>query len=163
MRYLLLSIAALIMTASAPAQMQLGGGTNTASQPLWGPVGYDYVDYYYLPELEIYFDVVQKKFYHLEDGQWKRTSDLPARFREYDIYQLYKVVVNDWQPFNKHQWYKDRYASFRGHRPQQTIRDSRDARYFVVKSYSGLDMPAKRAGFSGYRGVEKSLKQTEKD
>ncbi len=46
---------------------------------------------------------------------------------------------------------------------QQTIRDSHDARYLVVKSYSGQDKQAKRSGFSGYRGVEQNLKQAKND
>ena len=30
---------------------------NISSQPIWGPVGYDHVEYYYLPDIDAFVDV----------------------------------------------------------------------------------------------------------
>lgn len=38
---------------SAHAQIRINANINIGNQPLWGPVGYDYVDYYYMPDIDV--------------------------------------------------------------------------------------------------------------
>ena len=108
---------------------------NIGSQPIWGPVGYDHVEYYYLPEIEAYYYVPSRQFTFMENGRWLTRSSLPARYRNFDMYNARKVVVNEPKPYLHHNDYKVKYVSSNVHSNQQAIRDSRDSRYFVNKNH----------------------------
>lgn len=108
---------------------------NIGSQPIWGPVGYDHVEYYYLPEIEAYYYVPSRQFIFMENGRWLTRSSLPARYRNFDMYNARKIVVNEPKPYLRHNDYKARYTSSNVRSNQQSIRDSRDSRYFVNKNH----------------------------
>jgi len=109
---------------------------NIGAQPSWGPTGYDYVEYYYLPEIEVYYHVPTHEYFYFEMGYWRRGSSLPLRYRDYDLYHSYKVVINAHQPWRVHDFYKDGYSGFRGRHDQVSLRDSKDAKPLVIKDHS---------------------------
>ena len=111
------------------------GSGGIGSQPIWGPTGYDYVEYYYFPDIEVYYNVPKHRFIYFERGHWITRSSLPSRYRGYDLYHSYKVVVNEREPYLNHQTYKEKYSSYRDRHDQQPIRDSRDSKYFVNKNH----------------------------
>jgi hypothetical protein len=131
MRYLLVVIAAVFLSCTVEAQLRISLGFNIASQPIWGPTGYDHAEYYYLPDIEVYYNVPQRMFYYNEGGRWISRSSLPSRYRGFDLYNAHKVVVNEPAPYRNHKLYKEKYASYKGSHDQQPIRDSRDSKYFV--------------------------------
>ncbi len=135
MRYLFLLIAAMLVVGAVQAQVHFKVNVNIGSQPAWGPTGYDHVEYYYLPDIESYYSVSEQRYYYQENGRWIGRSHLPPRYHDYDVYNSYKVVVNDPSPYRHHEKYRDQYASFKGRHDQQPIRDSRDERYFVNKNH----------------------------
>lgn len=103
---------------------------NTSSQPAWGPVGYEYVDYYYLPDIDSYYYVPQQQFIYQESNQWVFAHSLPARLRWYDPYHGYKVVINEPKPYLHHDIYRVKYKKYKAWGKRQVIiRDSHDARY----------------------------------
>ena len=135
MRHLLVFIVAAFFASTVDAQVQVNLNFNVDRQPTWGPTGYDHVEYYYLPDIEAYYNVPQYTFYTYEGGRWIGRSSLPPRYRGYDLYNSYKVVVNEPAPYRNHKQYKNKYSSFKGRHDQQLIRDSRDPRYFVNKNH----------------------------
>jgi hypothetical protein len=104
---------------------------NIGIQPLWGPVGYDYVNYYYIPDLDVYYDVPNQAYVYYDDGRWVSSAYLPSRFGNVDLYRYHKVVINEPTPWFHHDRYRDRYAIYRGHYDQHPIRDSRDEHYWA--------------------------------
>jgi hypothetical protein len=134
-RYLLVLIAAVFMTSVVEAQIRVNLNFNFDRQPMWGPTGYDHVEYYYLPDIEVYYNVPQRRFFYFERGRWIGGSSLPSRYRGYDLYRSYKVVVNDPTPYRNHETYRVKYSTYKGQHDQQPIRDSRDSRYFVNKNH----------------------------
>ncbi len=114
---------------------QVSVRVNIGSQPIWGPVGYDYVDYYYLPEIETYYYVQRHKYVYMENGRWISKSYLPERHRNYDMYRGRKIVINEDRPYMHHNDFRDRYASPKENEYHQSIRDSRDERYFENKNH----------------------------
>lgn len=103
---------------------------NIGSQPLWGPTGYDYVRYYYIPDIDAYYDVSAQQYVYYNNGSWGRYSSLPPRYRNFDLYRAHKVVINDPNPWTYHNSYRNRYSRYRGVHDQVVIRDSRDQRYW---------------------------------
>lgn len=117
-------------TVSNVAQAQIHVNINIGSQPLWGPTGYDYARYYYLPDVGAYYSVADKQFVYNEGGRWVFGASLPGRYGNFDLYNGYKVVINDDKPWLRNNTYATKYRSYRGRHGQMAIRDSRDNRYF---------------------------------
>ena len=69
---------------------QVNVQVNIGQQPLWGPTGYDYAEYYYLPEYEAYYDVPAQRFVYLDGGNWVFVSALPSRFGRVNLFNSEK-------------------------------------------------------------------------
>lgn len=124
-----LLISALFLGAFCyKANAQLSVQLNIGRQPVWGPTGYDYVNYYYLPGPDVYYDVNRGLFVYYQYGRWNFAPSLPGRYGRYDLYNSYKVVINDRNPWLRNSYYHSHYYAYRGRR-QEIIRDSRDERY----------------------------------
>jgi hypothetical protein len=135
MRHLLVLILALFFASTVDAQLRINLGFNVDRQPAWGPTGYDHVEFYYMPDLDVYYSVPQQRYYYNERGRWISRSSLPSRYRGSDMYNSYKVVVNEPRAYQNNRTHREQYASFKGRHDQEVIRDSRDTRYFVNKNH----------------------------
>lgn len=122
-------------TLSQGSYAQVSVNVNIGNQPIWGPTGYNYVDYYYLPDLDIYYYVPQQQWIYLSGNQWISAPTLPPQYRDYDLYRLHKVIINEPKPYLHNQTYRQRYTQFKGRYDQQAIRDSRDSKYFVIANH----------------------------
>lgn len=114
---------------------QLRVSFNISSQPMWGPVGYDYVDYYYLPDIDAYYSVPDRHFIYYENGVWANSGNLPERYRDFDLYHAHKVVLNESKPWMHHEVNRERYSSYKGHHEGEFIRESHDSRYWENKEH----------------------------
>ena len=123
------------------ASAQISVNINIGSQPAWGPTGYDYVQYYYLPDINCYYDVARSQYIYPQGNHWGFASRLPGKYRNYDIYNSYKVVVNRANPYRDNRTDITAYGRYKGQRGQEIIRDSRDKKYFVNRGnkYYGHD------------------------
>ncbi len=119
---------ALVLSFSTLAKAQLSLSINIGRQPAWGPTGYNHVDYYYLPDIESYYDVSTGQYIYQDGGRWIFASSLPPRYRGYDLYSGYKVVVNRPKPYLNFSRDRVTYVKYRnwhgGH--QAMLRESRD-------------------------------------
>jgi hypothetical protein len=131
MRRLLLLILAVFLSHTADAQFRISLNFNVDRQPVWGPTGYDHVEYYYLPDIGVYYNVPQRMYYYNERGRWISRSSLPPRYRGFDLYNSYKVVINERAPYRNDNKYRAQYASYKGRHDQQPIRDARDPKYYA--------------------------------
>jgi hypothetical protein len=156
MRYFLVLLIALFLPTALPAQVHVSLGINLGLQPAWGPTGYDHVEYYYMPDIEAYYYVPSHRFYFYEGGNWVGRTSLPTRYRDYDLYNSYKIVLNERTPWRNHKSYRGKYASYKGRSGQHVIRDSRDSKYFVSKGHPEHNNWVKQQkgnnGNSGKRG-----------
>ena len=145
---LLLFVIALFLIASIKVNAQIGVSINLNLQPQWGPTDYDYVDYYYMPEYDLYYYAPQKQFIYQRGNRWVTVHSLPYQYRHVNLYNTYKVVINEPKPYLKHKYYADHYRGFKGQHMQHTIiRESRDPRY-----ERGHEQP----GYKEYKKNEKS-------
>ena len=130
-----IAAALLIVTGCALSAMhasaQVSISVNIGSQPMWGPVGYERADYYYLPDVEAYYYVPRKQFIYLNGGRWVFAANLPGRYRGYDLYSGYKVVINQPRPYDHFYDHRSRYARYRNWRGrQECLRDNRGQRHY---------------------------------
>ena len=130
-----LVISGFLYENTVSAQVRVNVNVNIGSQPVWGPVGYDYAEYYYLPDADAYYYVPEHQYIYLDGGRWVFAPALPARYH-YDPYRSYKVVINEPRPYLHPDVYRVKYGKYKGKYGQQRIiRDSRDERYYVVKDH----------------------------
>lgn len=133
--FALLIISVLVFVQPLQAQVKLN--VNIGNQPVWGPVGYDYAQYYYFPDIDAYYDIPRREYVYLNGNSWLFSPTLPTRYH-FDVYRGYKVVVNEPQPWLHADVYRGRYARYKGqgwYGKQDIIRDSRDSKYYVIKGH----------------------------
>lgn len=140
--------AAIFLTAaiSKPtfSQIRLSINANIGSQPSWGPVGYDHVDYYYLPDMDMYYYVPSQQFIYLSNGHWIFSINRPVQYRNYDLYNGYKVVINEPKAYLYYGEHKVKYSGYRGnHGSQVIIRNSNEPKYYIVKGHPKYNNRAK--------------------
>jgi hypothetical protein len=96
MKTVKIAIAGLFLLIANATQAQVSVNVNIGSPPAWGPAGYAEMEYYYLPDIESYYDVRSSQFIYFGGGRWIRTTRLPRQYRNYDLYGGYKVVLTDY-------------------------------------------------------------------
>lgn len=101
------------LTQKADAQIRFGFNINIGEQPAWRAPGYNYVEYYYLPEIEAYYYVPRHQFVYMNNGRWVFSSSLPYRYRSYNLYTANKVVVNRHNAYLSFEQDRQRYGRAR--------------------------------------------------
>lgn len=131
MKKILLAIAVLgLLQIAIPSKAQVRVQVNFGMQPEWGPSGYEYANYYYLPDIDVYYNVPRRQFVYQTRGRWEFASSLPYQYRGYDLYSSYKVVINDDAPYMRCDYYRGQYGRYRGYYGRQRIiRDAPRPRY----------------------------------
>src|ERR1035437_4364990 len=112
MRYFfVLMVSLFLWGTSATLYAQVSVNFNIGSQPIWGPTGYDYVEYYYLPDIDVYYYVPLRRFYYYHNRSWIYSLYLPASYGRFDLYNSHKVVINERDPWRNNERYKNEYSS----------------------------------------------------
>ena len=57
MKTLKIFIIGFVLLLAGSTQAQVSVRLNIGTPPQWGPVGYDNARYYYLPDIECYYDI----------------------------------------------------------------------------------------------------------
>lgn len=101
------------------------------SNPSWAPPYYPGVRYYYLPDIETYYDLANQEFVYLDNGQWFFSPALPPVYMGYDLYNAYIIALdrNVYEPWMHHQFYVANYPRFY-YRSMYRDREIRDLRGF---------------------------------
>ena len=114
----------LLLFTCGIAEAQVSVNVNVGTPPPWGPAGYTEARYYYLPDIETYYDVNKSQYIYINNGKWVRAAMLPVAYRRYDLYRGYKVVVTDYRGATPHVYYKKHKVKYpKGYKgkPQKTI------------------------------------------
>ncbi|HKO76765.1 MAG TPA: hypothetical protein VJU52_06085 [Flavobacterium sp.] len=129
MKTLKLITLALFLFASTTNHAQVSVSVNIGTPPQWGPVGYSEVSYYFIPDVQSYYDIRAQQFIFLSNGVWIRSHNLPYRYRNYDLYNGYKVVLNDYRGSSPYIHYREHKVKYykgynKGH--QKTYRTAQN-------------------------------------
>ncbi|MFA5297689.1 MAG: hypothetical protein WC389_05710 [Lutibacter sp.] len=128
MKVLKYTIIGISLLFAGGMQAQISVNLNVGTPPLWGPAGYSDVRYYYLPDVEAYYDVQSSNYIYYSGNRWVHRTYLPRQYRNYDLYNGYKVVMTDYRgnaPYTYYKQHKVKYAKgyrgdyqrTNGHRP----------------------------------------------
>jgi hypothetical protein len=137
-RIILAVIFGVASFSNISTKAQVNVNINIGSQPQWGPTGYDHVDYYYLPDVDAYYNVPARQYVYQNNGGWVWRNSLPSQYSGFDLYNAYKVVMNTPKPYLSHQTHVREYSKFKGYIGKQgNIRDSKDSRYANARDAKG--------------------------
>jgi hypothetical protein len=84
--------------------------------PPWAPA-YDNVEevhYYYLPDIEVYYDVWRHEYVYMNQGAWIYSSYMPSYYSNYNINDAFVVVLDRraYEPWRQHQTYVNQYPRY---------------------------------------------------
>jgi hypothetical protein len=108
------------------------GSQTSYENPQWGPSYYNGTRYYYLPDIESYYDIYTQEFIFLNHAQWIYSPYLPLIYPDFNLNNSFIVVVNSniYQPWMHHQYYVS-------HFPRYYYRDYYDRSNFAyVRGYN---------------------------
>lgn len=119
-----------LLTSTMHAQVTVN--VNVGTPPPWGPVGYSEVEYYYLPDVESYYEIRSEQFIYFNGNTWIHSRYLPRRYRHYDLYNGYKVVLNDYHGLRPYDNFKNHKSAY-----HKGFRDGVQATNGPRKDYGG--------------------------
>lgn len=88
---LVLLLGLLLAGVAAPAQAQVNINIQT---PGWGPAVRSNAQYYYIPEIDAYYDLYDRSYVYFDGLNWLRSYQLPVVYQGYDPYQFHPVVID---------------------------------------------------------------------
>jgi hypothetical protein len=167
MKKIILSTVILLslVFAFGTSKAQVGISVNIGLQPEWGPVGYNYVDYYFIPQYGLYYYIPERKFIYLNRGKWVFATALPRRFGAVNLFNTYKVVINEPKAYLHYNDHKVKYEKFKGGgEKQEIIRDTRDSKYAEARKNAGHNnVKAVRAHKEAKADAVKSASKTKSE
>lgn len=101
------------------------------SNPIWAPAYYPGVRYYYIPDIETFYDLSDQDFVYLDNGQWLFSNELPPVYSGFDLFDAYIIALNVdvFQPWMHFHFYVSNYPRFY-YRSLYSDADIRDIRGF---------------------------------
>jgi hypothetical protein len=93
-KFKLFVVGLLFITTS---QAQISVNVNLGTPPVWAPAKSVQTQYYYLPEINSYYDVPSQRFIYFNNGKWVRSEKLPSRYKNYNLHNGKVVYLTDYR------------------------------------------------------------------
>lgn len=94
MKALKVLVLGFVLFFAAGTKAQVSVNVNIGAPPPWGPVGYAEARYYYIPDIQTYYDIRTANFIYFGPSGWIHATVLPPMYAHFDLYSGYKVVLN---------------------------------------------------------------------
>ena len=104
----------LLFITTVALQAQVSVNVNLGTPPVWAPADRVQSQYYYLPEIDTYYDVPSERFIYIRNGKWIRSTVLPSRYRSYNLNSGRVVYLTDYRgnsPYMYHKKHKNKYVT----------------------------------------------------
>lgn len=101
----------LFTTQKTEAQVRVNLNVNLG-RPSWGLPGNSAGNYYYLPEIDSYYDIPRRGFVYFDGRGWVYNQELPYQYRDYNLFSGYKVIVNEPRPYLRADVYRHKYYKY---------------------------------------------------
>lgn len=121
-----------IITGCGPTTFVSAGVEYT--NPGWAPPYYSGVRYYYIPDIEAYYDLSAQEFVYMDNGQWLFSYSLPPMYSGFDLYHCFVVSLNRsvYQPWMHNQYYVSHY-------PRYYYRNTYNSNFAEVRGFNEND------------------------
>ncbi|WP_417357743.1 hypothetical protein [Flavobacterium sp.] len=92
--------------AQVSVSVNMNIGTPAPAPAVWVPATHVEARYYYMPEINVYYDINARNYLYVRNGAWVRTAYVPVAYRNYDFHRCQKVVVNNYYGRTPYTYYK---------------------------------------------------------
>lgn len=103
-----------VVVASVSGQAQVSVSVNIGTPPVWAPAAPVTAEYYYLPDIEVYYDVPARTYIYFGNGAWRRSTYLPARYRGYNLAQGHTIYLTNYHGRTPYAYFKEHKVKYRG-------------------------------------------------
>ncbi len=123
-----------LYSCTTPYMVGQNQGMTYGTPPPWAPNNdnFDQVNYYYLPDIECYYDLRNREFVYIEDGNWRFSASLPSIYASFDLNNCFVVKLNKavYEPWHHFEYYvahypRYYYKSYNGNRDHDNAWSSR--------------------------------------
>ena len=162
MKKLLIYLFIGLILSLLPIKSQVNVNINFGTPPPWGYVEYTDVRYYYIPDIEVYYDIQLANFIYWNGGRWVYSEILPVRYARYDLYGCYKVMMYDYygpKPFIYFKSHKMKYPKgYSGPHPEKMHPKGKPGPLYKMKGSSPGKKNNKEGNYkkSGNKGSGKN-------
>ncbi|APA00186.1 MULTISPECIES: hypothetical protein [Flavobacterium] len=126
MRTLKLIATGIILFAASTSQAQVSINVNIGApavvvRPAWVPQNHVNVDFYYIPEIEAYYDVNASLYVYLNNGNWVRTRYVPVQYRGCDLNRAHRIALRGYHGNRPYAYFNNhnvRYHDNRNYHPR---------------------------------------------
>lgn len=117
----LIATGIILFAAAATSQAQVSINLNIGTpavvvRPAWVPQNHVNVDFYYIPEIQSYYDVSAGLYVYLDNGNWCRTRYVPVRYRNYNLNHARRIELRGYhgsRPYTYYNCHNERYSNNR--------------------------------------------------
>ena len=117
-----LFILGVLLLTATQFQAQISINLQFGAPPVWAPTERLESQYYYLPDIDCYYDVPSARFIYIKNGRWIRSTSLPYQYRNYNLKGGNIVYLTDYRgnsPYKYHEKHREQYQGNREERPRQ--------------------------------------------
>ena len=133
MKTLKLIATGIILFAASTSQAQVSINVNLGSpvvvRPTWVPQNHVNVDFYYIPDIQSYYDVNASMYVYMNNGNWCRTRYVPVQYRNYDLHHAHRVALRGYHGNRPYTYYNN-------HNARNYNNRDNDRRYVEGRRYS---------------------------
>lgn len=97
--------------------------------------------YYYLPNIEAYYDIPSSMYLYFFGGRWVHARVLPSSFGYYDFDNSPRIVIRDYRGSRPYNYYKVHRSNF-----PKGYSGSPDRNYWSAKEYKGQKKNSMNSG-----------------
>ncbi|MEO8172391.1 MAG: hypothetical protein ABI581_04885 [Sediminibacterium sp.] len=87
--------------------------------------------YYYYPEVDMYYDINNRRFVYEEGNRWVYATKLP--YQNYDLNRGFRVSINEYKPYLHADEYRDQYRSYYDNYNHRSLGNNRQNRNSPVE------------------------------
>jgi hypothetical protein len=113
--FFILTLVSVSLFSSCDMYSYVSPSSETSYEnPSWAPDYYPGVRYYYLPDIETFYDLSDQEFVYLDNGQWDYSADLPPIYAGFDLNDCFVIAINDntFEPWMHYQYYVSNYPRY---------------------------------------------------
>ncbi len=113
----LIATGIILFAASTTTQAQVSvnvniGGPAVVVRPAWVSQNNVDVDFYYIPEIESYYDVNASLYVYLNNGNWVRTRYVPTRYRNCDLNHANRIALSGYHGSRPYAYYTNHRVNY---------------------------------------------------
>lgn len=108
-----LLIVVILLLTITNLRAQVSVNVNFGPPPVWAPADRVETQYYYLPDVDSYYDVPAQRFIYLNKGVWIRSSELPPRYKNYKLRGGKVVYLTDYRGNSPYVYHKNHKIKYR--------------------------------------------------